>query len=144
MPNILKIGRTRKHPIQRAQELGASTGTPEAFVLEYYRDYADCVLAESLIHDYLDSVRVNKGREFFKVEVHTAIAYLNALSNNAEYRGALDSVGVTGGQWRRRNTVDTSFAELFATFPDDGEGRELTPEEQAKCRQLEKSRKAQL
>lgn len=33
---------------------------------------------------------------------------------------------------------DLAFSELFATFPDDGSPRELSTEEQAKCRELEK------
>jgi len=42
------------------------------------------------------------------------------------------------GREVKSKEVKTPYAELFASFPDDGSARELTPEEQRKCQELAK------
>ena len=142
LPNLVKIGATRKHPLQRAKELGAGTGVPEPFLLAYFRDYSDCFTAESLIHQTFEVTRVNENREFFEVDIDEVIEYMDGLAQSSEYK-ELVSEGIIGGTHEqrpvaRRGSMDppTPLAELFATFPDDGSPRELTIEEQAKCRAL--------
>lgn len=141
---ILKIGATRKHPLQRAKELSAGTGVPEPFVLAYYRDFDDAFLAESLVHEAFASVRTNEAREFFAAGLAAVVAFIDSLGTSAAYRSLLSSQGIVGGEcpeplpslgdWGP--PIETPWSELFATFPDDGSPRELTPEEQAKCRAL--------
>lgn len=120
MPGILKIGATTDDPLLRAKQLSAATAAPMPFAVAYSRFVSDCNAVESRLHDHFDAERVNDGREFFTTPLHRVIL-------------ALDQMADGGGE------VKTPFAELFATFPDDGTARELTEEEREKCRELERS-----
>lgn len=128
----LKIGATRKHPIDRAKEVSAGTGVPRPYELAYYKSFEDAFAAEALIHEALADYRVNESREFFSATLDEVIAAMDEVGGSA---------GLTGGAGRRAASrpVDTSMAELFASFPDDGSPRSLTPEEQVKCRALERT-----
>ncbi len=158
MKGLVKIGATRKHPLQRAKELGAGTGVPGEFTIAYFRDFADCFAAETLVHQAFVNHRVNDSREFFEATVAEVVDYLDGLSTSNEYRAELASVGIRGGSYgddgldgidnailkaRVRETppasVATPWADLFASFPDDGSPRELTPEEQTQCHALEQT-----
>ncbi len=143
MPGICKIGATRKHPLSRTKELGAATGVPGEFSLAYYQSFGDSFAAETLTHHHFADHRVNEGREFFALHVDQAIEFLHALPNSVAYRERALCVEpdlVTGGEHRRAvETVPTPFADLFLTFQEDGrESNELTPEERAQCRALER------
>ena len=132
MPGIIKAGATRNHPLQRAKELAAGTGVPTPFTISYYRSFEDAFDAETAVHEAFSHCRVNSGREFFAAALSDMVAFVDKLAITQA------SQGVTGGTYTRPVELpDLSFAELFATFPDDGDGRELTAEEQSKCRALE-------
>lgn len=139
MPGLAKLGATRKHPIQRATELSAGTGVPGQFTVAYYRSFSDAFEAEGLLHDRLADVRVDAAREFFRVSVEEAAGLIRGLAEE------LESDGREGGEMIDAGVVLPvgpnvedlyPMAVLFSTFPDDGEGRELTLEERAKCRAL--------
>lgn len=150
MPGLYKIGATRKHPLQRAKELAAGTGVPTPFSIAYYRDYADCFLAETLVHERFESERVAESREFFSANLSEIVTFIDALPTSTEYKDDLASQDLTGGDYgneyitkeyltkvqKAYRDTPTPYAELFATFPDDGTPRELTEEEQMKCRRL--------
>lgn len=141
MPGIVKIGATRKHPIERTNELSAATGVPSEFSLGYYQSYSDCFLAESLIHEHFATRRINEGREFFEMHIDEIIDFMQGISNMNEYRKSMcdapEVQNISGGT-HRYDEIKTPWAELFATFPDDGSTRSLTEEEQAKCQALSK------
>lgn len=137
MPGLVKAGACRKHPLLRATELGANTGVPGAFTIAYFRDFADCFKAESLVHERFDPVRVNASREFFQAPLSEIIAFVNSLPTSAAYEEGLVSQGVIGGEYQGEQ-VATPMAELFSTFDQDGPP-ELSAEEQARCRALEAS-----
>lgn len=133
MPGLLKIGATKKHPHWRAQELAAGTGVPSEFTIEYYVGVEDCFDLEANLHRELENCRYNNKREFFKIDLSTVIACI---------RDSAVSIYEEGGRYIEtaqdfHASIPTPFADLFADFPDDGSGRELTPEEQARCRALE-------
>ncbi len=86
MPGLVKIGCTRKHPLQRARELGAGTGVPAEMVLAYYQDFSDCFEAERLTHEHYADYRVNESREFFQVAVSDAVKFVGGLVNSSAYR----------------------------------------------------------
>lgn len=69
MPGLLKIGMTRFDPSRRVQELSSATGVPTPFNLVYYREFSNCVVAETEIHSILASkgLRYNNQREFFQL-----------------------------------------------------------------------------
>lgn len=116
---IVKIGCTTRTPEERAAQLSASTAAPTPFHVAYSQRARDVTTAEQQVHAILAPYRVNESREFFAVPLALAI---QAVQRVCGYQMWLPA---------------TPFAELFATFPDDGEGRELTVEEQQRCRELE-------
>lgn len=81
MPNLIKVGKTKKHPLQRIKELN-STGVPKPFKLQMSLIVEDCSAAERQAHEILAKYRVNKRREFFKISVKKAIEMLLARLSN--------------------------------------------------------------
>lgn len=86
MPGLLKIGRTDRHPEQRAREL-RTTGVPHPFVLEHYVGVDDSGSAEAQVHQFLQSNggRMAPDREFFSVSLQEAIEALSLVSNTAPH-----------------------------------------------------------
>ena len=72
MPGLVKVGKTTITPNKRMGELH-STGVPTPFQLECSISVNDCHEAELLAHQALNSFRVAKNREFFKVSPKKAI-----------------------------------------------------------------------
>ena len=120
---IIKIGATTDDPLIRAKQLSAVTSAATHFVVAYSKHVSDVNLIEARMHERFDADRVNKGREFFRIPLFKAIVALDEMAGE-DYWGP---------------KVETPMAELFASFPDDSSPRELTAEERAKCRQLERS-----
>lgn len=118
-PGWYKVGATIHHPIQRAKQLSASSGVPVPYVVAYHRCVPFPFEAESWLHQMLGQYRVNESREFFAIDLHKIIVLMETLDELSDYAD-----------------VKTPFAELFATFPDDGSGRELTDEEAVRCAEL--------
>ena len=83
MPGLLKIGRTDRHPEQRAREL-RTTGVPHPFLLEHHVSVQDSVSAETQVHHLLQANggRMSADREFFSVNLQYAIETLNLVSGN--------------------------------------------------------------
>jgi hypothetical protein len=79
MPNLIKIGKTGRHPKNRLDELH-STGVPEPFSLEYYALVDEHDRIESRIHYIFQSKRHSKTREFFSVGVAEAILAIRSNS----------------------------------------------------------------
>src|SRR6266446_3877164 len=73
LKNLVKIGKTRRSPDERADEL-SSTGVPHRFVVVYEHGVSDCDKAEQEIHEALVKYRINKNREFFRLSVKEAIS----------------------------------------------------------------------
>lgn len=120
MPGLMKIGATTDEPINRAKQLSASTSAAMPFHVLYHRAVPDVNAAESAMHSSFAAQRVNEGREFFRVSLYEAARTLDALC------------GGTFGHFEPR----TPWAELFATFPDDGTARQLDSEERSACARL--------
>lgn len=115
----VKVGCSISHPNERARQLSASTSVPTTFVVAFYRRVRNPFQVEAALHRVLKDFRVNDSREFFTAPLHKIVEMIEKYD---------EVVGVVG---------DLPFSELFASFPDDGEPRELTTEEQTKCRALE-------
>jgi hypothetical protein len=116
-----KVGVATIDPIERARQLSASSGVPYPYTVCYQRLVEKPFQVEAALHRLLDSYRLNDSREFFRIKLHKIIE----LAENYE------EVVST------KPFPEYRFAELFATFPDDGP-RELTEDERAKCRELER------
>lgn len=122
-PNWIKIGCTSKPPHERMRELSAASGVPIPFVLAYSRKVNDPFSVESWLHEKLDHCRVNDSREFFQIKLHEAIMLIDTFDEVRDNGAAL---------------INTPFADLYATFDQDGPP-ELSVDEQAACRTLEES-----
>ena len=79
--NQYKIGKTTKHPEQRAREISTGTGVPQDFEVLYHVYVADCHRVEQLVHSRLAKYRVSGRKEFFEVPLQTAIKILNAAAS---------------------------------------------------------------
>lgn len=119
--SYLKIGQTTLDPATRAKQLSAATASPTPFTVLYSRAVTDCNEAEAKMHVAFADRRVNDGREFFSVSLYEAAIMLDRICGSSQFKPK----------------PLTPFSELFASFPDDGGDRALTPEEQTRCRELE-------
>lgn len=72
---VVKIGKTTKDPEERAKELSSATGVATPFIVVYKHMFNNCHIAERVVHGILDEqgYRVNDSREFFSVDISTAI-----------------------------------------------------------------------
>ncbi len=75
MEGIAKIGKTKRNPAERVNELSSATGVPTPFTLVYKEYYNDCDKAEQIIHLLLENrgCRLVGNREFFNIPVYEAI-----------------------------------------------------------------------
>lgn len=79
-PNLIKIGKSRKDPTtDRVTELN-QTGVPQPFKVEYYALVENENYLEQELHEFYDSQRPNKSREFFSVDCSEAIETIRSLS----------------------------------------------------------------
>ena len=69
MQNLVKIGKTKREPEERAKELSSTTGIPTPFVVVYSCYFESCSEVEYFIHKYLETegFRVSSNREFFEI-----------------------------------------------------------------------------
>lgn len=79
MPGLCKIGFTKNIPDKRAKQINAATGVAQDFLVEYAYPCYNGHDLEQEVHGYLDSYRVNKNREFFRVTVDEAKAVIERL-----------------------------------------------------------------
>jgi hypothetical protein len=78
MPGVVKVGKTTRHPSDRASQLSSATGVPEKFVLHHTFEVMDCDHAEKVAHRVLENAygRPNSSREFFTGDPHGACTLL--------------------------------------------------------------------
>jgi hypothetical protein len=88
MPGLLKIGKTTRSPGDRARELSAATGVPEAYIVVCELLVDDCVRAEQLVHKRLEDAghRFATNREFFVVDISTAISAMASAQREVARR----------------------------------------------------------
>lgn len=91
MPNLIKIGFTRRNIDERLSELNSSTGVPEYFVLEAAFSSINPEKDEQVVHSELNEHRTNRNREFFQIEVLVAINKIKSILKKAP-----DYIGING------------------------------------------------
>lgn len=87
MQNLVKIGKTKREPEERAKEL-STTGVPTPFIVVYSCYFENCSKAEYFVHEYLESegFRVSSKREFFEIPIKDAIdSVMKAKENFGEF-----------------------------------------------------------
>lgn len=67
---LLKIGKTKKNPILRADQLSKHTGAIGSFNLEWHREVSEMDIAEIFIHFTFRKFHFQK--EFFKIDIEKA------------------------------------------------------------------------
>jgi hypothetical protein len=83
MGDLVKVGKTKRNPKDRAKELGAVTGIPTPFILVFDVSVEDCDRAERYVHQRLAEYRVSSNREFFRVEPSLAIRIMLEAQDSA-------------------------------------------------------------
>ena len=72
VPNMVKIGMTTSTPDERARQISTATGVATPWIPVYSFQCYRSDLLEEEVHHHLREHRVNKNREMFAVDSHTA------------------------------------------------------------------------
>jgi hypothetical protein len=80
MPGLVKIGMTRRHPLERVRELNSTTALPFPFRIVAAVETKNAVALEKSIHRTLSDKRANDRREFFRVSVPEAEEVMSAAA----------------------------------------------------------------
>ncbi len=95
MPGLVKVGKTRRLPAERVQELSSATGVATPFVVAFEEPCDDCDALESAVHAELEErgFRQAQNREFFRATPNEVIRVIlgvmereRALSINGDLR----------------------------------------------------------
>jgi DNA-binding MarR family transcriptional regulator len=85
---IVKVGKTRQNPDERAKAFSSASGVPTPFVVVYQAFFADVDQAERHVHSRLEKFRVSNNREFFQVAIPAAVdAVLEAKNDLGGFAG---------------------------------------------------------
>ena len=78
MPGLVKIGMTKQEDLEKRMKELYTTGVPVAFRCEFACrvNNKDCAKIEKALHTAFEPQRINKNREFFKINVEQARAIL--------------------------------------------------------------------
>ena len=79
MPGVVKIGRTSQDNVSTRLKRLYTTGVPVPFECEYACRINNVAECEKKIHTAFDPNRLNKKREFFKIDPKQAVAILELL-----------------------------------------------------------------
>ena len=82
MPNLIKIGKTKRKDLQERMRELYSTGVPFPFECLWAGEVEDCTRIEGIIHNAFRHNRVNPKREFFNIQPDQVIPLLQELSIN--------------------------------------------------------------
>ena len=80
MPGIYKIGMTERTPEERLKDANSSTFVLYPFQIEFYKQTDDVYQKEQYIHRKLETCRINKNKEFFKVDLNVVREIFNSLN----------------------------------------------------------------
>ena len=81
--DVYKIGKTRRSPEVRANELTGATGVPTPFEVLASWEVGDVDVVEREAHRRLRPYRVSRRREFFCVKLSTIVEEINRIVRNA-------------------------------------------------------------
>lgn len=113
MPGMLKIGRTRNSPDERARELSRPTGVALPFVVAWEQRFPHCEKAESQIHQRLEPYRVRKQREFFQLPLPDAIRELQLIAERESEAAVVPRLQIA-----KKRAEDTPSSNNFKTDPN--------------------------
>jgi DNA-binding MarR family transcriptional regulator len=115
---IVKIGKTRQNPDERAKALSSASGVSTPFVVVYQAYFENCNQAEQFVHAKLEKFRVSNNREFFQVAIPPAVdAVIEAKNHLGGFKGDSNSAKDEGG-----NGSDDSDSIAFGTIREPEKG----------------------
>ena len=78
MPGLVKIGMTKQEDLEKRMKELYTTGVPVAFECQFACrvNNKDCAKIEKALHTAFEPQRINKNREFFRINVEQAKAIL--------------------------------------------------------------------
>lgn len=122
MPNLVKVGKTKRKPSERAQELSGVSGVPSPFIVVFEQPVPNCNEIEKLVHAALErkGYRLSDSREFFNAPVHEIILTIFSMLNPA----------IAGASSRYSSKVDASNVQAegdTTSFPTCDTKREERP-----------------
>ncbi|NJD24066.1 MAG: GIY-YIG nuclease family protein [Betaproteobacteria bacterium] len=118
MPGLLKIGYSVKVPTERVDEL-FTTGVPEPFKLAYYCLAENADKLESAIHRNLAVHRHSGNREFFRIDLESAVKSICNLCKPEHqwFEESIRPVALVAGCGQ-----SSSFHGISVTSRDDDDG----------------------
>ncbi len=81
--DVVKIGKTVKHPEVRAEQLNKQTGTIGKFKVEWFAEVRDESILEFILHTYLKEY--HKTKEYFNIELTRAIEFSKKYQKNIRF-----------------------------------------------------------
>lgn len=94
MPGLVKIGSTKRSPEERRRELSRPSGIPTGFMVAYEIFTPDMSQLEKRIHSHLDKWRVNRNREFFKINLEESISSLSSIAKEINLEVTFQTHGI--------------------------------------------------
>lgn len=75
IPELAKVGKTIRDPVERAAELSSASGIPSPFIVVFQQPVLNCHAAEKWVHEELDlkGYRHSVRREFFTGPLHEIV-----------------------------------------------------------------------
>jgi hypothetical protein len=80
--DLLKIGKTSKHPEIRADQLSKSTASIGLFNVEWFKAVDDIDIAEQILHYIFREYRTKSNKEFFKLSIELAKVSSDKILDN--------------------------------------------------------------
>jgi len=94
MPDVYKIGYTDRAPMQRVQELSASTSCPGTFEIVVYGEFDGAQEVERQLHKDYEENRILMSREFFHFNPHTVLDVVDWIKENSVHATEGDLSGL--------------------------------------------------
>jgi hypothetical protein len=88
MPGLVKVGKTARHPTERAEELSGVTGVATPFIVAFEQYFEDCDAAEAFVHTKLaeKKLRVSDSREFFRASTSEVVKVIVSIGASTSSR----------------------------------------------------------
>lgn len=112
MPGLVKIGMTTQEDIEKRMKELYTTGVPVPFECQFACEVnkKDCAKIEKALHTAFEPQRINKNREFFKINVEQARAILE-LFHHTDVTEEITTLVKEIIEGKKRTGADTTFLE---------------------------------
>ncbi len=84
LKGMVKIVASTKYSNEICRELSSTASIPTPFNVVYHLPSINPFKVESIVHTILDEYRVNKNREFFKVDIDKTINLIEDIENRLD------------------------------------------------------------